>query len=175
MKELIIFGGSPFINRLNCSNIDYNRFDICCVNKPIEGLKRIDCLVSADEYVKPEIPEGCEWVSVHNGWDIIKSEHIIQQYKRLSWKHLSSDLAVNYAILMGYKTIYLAGVDLVEDDKPFYHYDGIVNKRKTSADICKDEKEHIKLLAREANVKLYQLNPDCDWLEFKDIGLLVEE
>lgn len=173
MKELIIFGRSCFINRLNLANIDYDKCDICCINKPIEGLKRVDYLVSADEWVKPEIPEGCEWVSVNNGWEIIKTEKVIRAEQRLSWKHYSSDLAVNFAILRGYKTIYLAGIDLVEDNKPFNHYDGIINNYSAPADGCKDEKEHIKMLAREADVKLYQLNPDCDWLEFRDLNLLM--
>lgn len=172
MKELIIFGRSPFINRLNLDKLDYTRFDICCINKPIYGLKRVDYLVSADDWVKPELPPETEWISVNNGWDIIKTEKIIREEHKLSWKHYSSDLAVNFAILRGYKTIYLAGIDMVEDDKPFVHYDGVINKQKASADGCRDEKEHIKLLARESNVKLYQLNPDSDWLEIKDIGIV---
>ena len=172
MKELIIFGRSPFINRLNLNNIDYDRFDILCINKPIEGLKRVDFLVSADDWTKPELSVETEWISVNNGWNIIKTEKIIRGEKKLSWKHYSSDLAVNFAILRGYKTIYIAGIDLVEDDKPFYHYDGVMSTRKASADGCRDEKEHIKLLAREANINIYQLNPDSDWLEYRDLGLL---
>lgn len=172
MKELIIFGRSPFINKLNFDNLDYNRFDICCINSKIPSLKRVDYIVSADDWTKPEIPEGCEWVSVNSGWEIIKTEKVIRQELKLSWKHLSSDLAVNFAILRGYKTIYLAGVDLVEDGKPFYHYDGVMNKKEQAAEGAKDEKEHIKMLCEQSGVKIYQLNPEADWLEFCDVGLL---
>lgn len=172
MKELIIFGRSPFINRLNCDAIDYNRFDICCINSKIPKLKRVDYIVSADEWVKPEIPDGCEWISVNNGWNIVKTEQIIQQERRLSWKHLSSDLAVNFALMRGYRTIYLAGVDLVEDGKPFYHYDGVMNKKPQAADGARDEKEHIKHLCELSGAKIYQINPEADWLEVRDIGLL---
>lgn len=171
-KELIIFGRSPFINKLNFNNLDYDRFDICCINSKIPNLNRVDYIVSADEWVKPEIPDGCEWISVNNGWDIIKTEKIIAEEQRLSWKHLSSDLAVNFALMRGYRIIYLAGIDLVEDGKPFYHYDGIMNKKPQAADGAKDEKEVIKHLCELKGAKIYQINPEADWLEVKDIGLL---
>lgn len=176
MKELIIFGRSPFINRLNCDAIDYDRFDICCINGSLPQLKRIDYVVSADDFCKPYIREGAEWISVNNGWKLIKTEaRIIQEdvpIRRLSWKHLSSDLAVNFAIMRGYRTIYLAGIDLVEDGKPFYHWDGVMNKKPQSAEGARDEKEFIKLLGRRFGANIYQLNPDSDWLEVKDLGLL---
>ena len=172
MKELIIFGRSPFINQFNFDKLDYDRFDICCINSKIPSLKRVDYIVSADEWVRPEIPEGCEWISVNNGWDIIKTERIIQQPQRLSWKHYSSDLAVNFAVMRGYKTIYLAGIDLVEDNKPFYHYDGIMNDYNAPAAGSRDEKELIKKLCEDAGVKIYQLNPEMNWLEFYDVGCL---
>lgn len=172
-REIIIFGRSPFINKLHLDKIDYNRFDICCINKIIPELKKVNYLVSADEWVKPEIPDGCEWISVNNGWDIIKTNGAtIQQEGKLSWKHYSSDLAVNFAIMRGYKHIYLAGIDLIEDDKPFEHYDGVVNVKIESAGGCKDEKFLIRSLGNKYGVMLYQLNPESKWLKFVDIGLL---
>lgn len=172
-SELIIFGRSPFINKINFDKIDYDRFDICCINGSPPMLKRIDYVVSADDFCIPYVRPESEWVSVHSGWKLIKHEaRIIQQEKELSWKHLSSDLAVNFALLRGYKTIYLAGIDLVEDNKPFYHWDGVMNKRPQSAAGARDEKEFIKLLGRRFGANIYQLNPDSDWLEFKDLGIL---
>lgn len=171
-KELIIFGRSPFINRLNLDRLDYNRFDTLCINVSLPQLKRIDYVVSADEFCKPYIRPESEWVSKNNGWNIVKSEQTIQQPQRLSWKHLSSDLAVNFAIMRGYKTIYLAGIDLVEDKEPQYHYDGSLYKRRYRKETHQSEKKYIKQLARDFNVKIYNLNPDSDWLEFRDIGLL---
>lgn len=171
-KEIIIFGRSPFINKLHFDNLDYKRFDICCINKPIKQLKRIDYLVSADEWVKPDIPDGCEWISVNNGWELVKGSAIIQQEKKLSWKHYSSDLAVNFAIMRGYKHIYLAGVDMVEDDKPFEHYDGVINTKKESAGGCRDEKFLIRYLGEKFGVLLYQTNPEAKWLNFADVGLV---
>jgi len=174
MKELIIFGRSPFINRLDFDNLDYDRFDICCINSKIPQLKRVDYIISADEWCKPDIPDGCEWISVNTGWELIKvhNNDIIQQPQRLSWKHYSSDLAVNFAILRGYKKIYLAGIDMVEDGKPLNHYDGILNTETTTPSGCLDEKVLIKYFASRFDVKIYQLNPESNWLKFKDIGIL---
>jgi hypothetical protein len=172
MKELIIFGRSPFINRLNLDKLDYTRFDTCCINGNIPQLKRVDYLVSADEFCKPYIRPETEWISKNNGWNIVKSEQTIQQIQRLSWKHLSSDLAVNFAIMRGYKTIYLAGVDLVEDVNPQFHYNGSLYKHRYMNETHRSEKEYIKRLGKDYDVNIYQLNPKCDWLEYKDIGLL---
>ena len=171
-KHLIIFGRSPFINKLKLENINYNKYDICCINSPVPNIKKIDYLVSADEWVKPTIPDGCEWVSVNNGWELVKGSDIIQQPQKLSWKHYSSDLAVNFAIMRGYKHIYLAGIDLIPDGKPFEHYDGVINTKTENADGIRDEILLIRKLADKYGVSIYQLNPECTWLRFEDIGLL---
>lgn len=169
MKELIILGRSPFIKKLKLKNIDYDKFDVCCINYPIENIK-VHYVVSADSWVKPILAPKTEWISQNNGWQIVKSENIIREDKKLSWCIYSSSLAVNFAILKGYKVIYLGGVDLFEENKPFLHYDGVKNIKVSSAEGCRQEKEYIKELAK--SVKIYQLNPKCDWLEFKNIGLL---
>ena len=171
MKDLIIFGRSPFINKLKLKNIDYNKFDVCCINYPIPNI-RVHYVVSADEWVKPVLAPKTEWISKNNGWEIIKSEEIIQEEKKLSWRIYSSSLAVNFAILRGYKTIYLGGVDLIDDNKPFEHYDGIINNKPASIEGTQKEKEYIKFLATKYGVNLFQLNPKADWLEYKNIGLL---
>lgn len=170
MKELIIFGRSPFINKLNLKKIDYNKFDVCCINYPIPNIK-VHYVVSADEWVKPVLAPKTEWISNNTNWELIKTdENIIQEEKKLSWACFSSSLAVNFAILRGYKVIYLGGIDLFNENKPFNHYDGINNKRISSEKSINKEKEYIKRLAK--GVKIYQLNPKADWLEFKNIGLL---
>ena len=167
MKELLLFGRSPFINTLNLKNIDYNRFNVCCINYPIPNI-RVHYVVSADSWTKPILAPKTEWVSQNTGWEFVKTDNIVQEEGRLSWRIFSSSLAVNFAILRGYKTIYIAGVDLIEDDKPFIHYDGIVNTRKATKSGCIQEKEYIKKLAKTYDVKLYQLNREATWLEFYD-------
>ena len=81
-------------------------------------------------------------------------------------------MAVNFAIMRGYKIIYLAGIDLVEEREPQKHYDGSLYKHRQMIETHRSEKEYIKKLSKEYNVNIYQLNPDCCWLEVKDIGLL---
>lgn len=169
MKELIIFGRSPFINKLKLKNIDYSKFDVLCINYPIPDIK-VHYVVSADDWVKPILAPKTEWVSINTGWEFKKGEKIIRENNILSWRFYSSSLAVNFAILRGYKTIYLAGVDLFDDEKPFSHYDGITNNKPAAIEATSGEREYIKQLAKDVN--LYQLNPQADWLEFRDIGLL---
>lgn len=170
MKELIIFGRSPFINKLKLQNINYERYDICCINYPIPNIK-VNYVVSADNWVKPVLAPKTEWISTNTGWEIIKRpDLIIQEEQRLSWAFYSSSLAVNFAILRGYKTLYLGGIDLIEDNMPFVHYDGIINKKAASIESVAKEKIYIKELAKDINI--YQLNPNADWLEYRDIGLL---
>jgi hypothetical protein len=171
MKELIILGRSPFINDLKLQNIDYNRFNVCCINYPIPNI-RVHYLVSADREVKPILAPKTEWISSNTGWNLQKTDRIIQTQGILSWCIYSSSLAVNFGISRGYKRIYLGAVDLLENDKPFVHYDGVINKRVASISAAKKEKEYLKQLAEHFNVELYQLNPQADWLEFKDIGIL---
>lgn len=173
MKDIIIFGRSPFINRLDLAKLDYDRFDVCCINKPIKNIKT-KYLVSADAWVKPELDKDIEWVSIHSGWKIIKTDNVIQHEGKLSWKHYSSDLAVNFAILRGYKNIYLAGIDLIPDGKGLVHYDGVVNEEPTNPEGTIDAQNIIKLLAEMYRVNIYNVNPSCDWLEYRDIGLMLE-
>ena len=169
MKELIIFGRSPFINELKLENIDYNKYDVCCINYPIPYIK-VKYVVSADKSVIPVLAPKTEWVSLNTGWEFKKTDRIIRQKNKLSWRYYSSSLAVNFGILRGYKTIYLGGVDLFDDNKPFIHYDGVENLKPATIDATSNEKLYIKELAKD--IKIYQLNPKADWLEFRDIGIL---
>ena len=170
MKDLLIFGRSPFINKLDLSKIDYNRFDVLCINYPIPDIK-VHYVVAADYWTEPILASKTEFISQNTGWVLTRTdERIITKEKNLSWCCFSSSLAVNFAILRGYKTAYLAGIDLVENDKPLKHYDGVVNRNISSINACRKEKKYIKWLGEK--IILYNLNPLCDWLKYKDIGLL---
>lgn len=130
-------------------------------------------MVSVDIDVIPVIPEACEWISENNGWIFYKNnkQDILTEENNLTYQTMSSSLAVNFAILRGYKEIILAGIDLIEDGKPFYHYDGIMNQVNTEKYMCKQEKEFIISLCKAHKVKIYNINPKCDWLEYKDIKI----
>ena len=167
MKDIIIFGRSPFINKINLDKIDYDKFDICCINYPIYDIK-VHYLVSADSWTKPILAPKTEWVSKNTGWEIISTDAIITQEKKLSWRAYSSSLAVNFAILIGYKNIYLAGIDLMDINYKHYDDDSVYIKDKDSYRI---EKDYIKTLRDYYKVNVYQLNKEANWLEYKDINI----
>lgn len=48
-KKIIIFGRSPFINQIKLDKIDYNEYDICCINSAIPKILN-------DE---PTVIDGC--------------------------------------------------------------------------------------------------------------------
>lgn len=164
-------GRSPFINNLDVSKIDYNKFDVCCINSLVPNTQP-KYLVSADVDVKPEIPHGCEWISSNTGWLFYTGKDILTENLNLSYSEFSSSLAVNFAILRGYKKIYLAGIDLIEDGKPFMHYDGILNNEITAQSRCEKDKKFIIDICEKNNVSIFNLNPICDWLPYEDIGLI---
>lgn len=170
MKDLLIFGRSPFIKKLDLTKIDYNRFDVLCINYPIPDIK-VHYVAAADYWSEPILASKTEFISQNTGWELTKTdERIITKEGHLSWAFFSSSLAVNFAILRGYQTAYLGGVDLIENDKPFIHYDGIVNRNVSSTEACRGEKSYIQKLGKK--IQLYQLNPLCNWLKYKDIALL---
>lgn len=174
MKEIIILGRSPFINEIDVNKIDYDKYDVCCINSVVPGTKP-KYLVSVDFDYFPKVPEGCEWVSRCNNWQIERTKAFITEEKKISWGYYSSSAAVNLALLRGYRTIYLAGIDLIEDNKPFSHYFGKVNKKIANTDYLRYEKDYIKTLCQIFDAHIYNLNPQCNWLETKDIGILQEK
>ena len=167
MKKLIIFGRSPFVNKVD-KNIDYDKYDVLCINYPIPDI-RVHYVVSCDEWVKPVLAPKTEWISVNTGWDMHKTREFIADEFHLSWLHYSSSAAVNFAILRGYKEIYLCGVDLLYDGKPFNHYDGIVNNVSPTEKSLIEEQNYIKTLCDNNNVRIYQVNPKATWLEYKEL------
>ena len=168
MKKLIIFGRSPFINKIDLKSIDYDKYDVLCINFPIPDIK-VHYVVSCDEWVKPVLAPKTEWVSINTRWDLHKTREFYTDEKHLSWLHYSSSAAVNFAILRGYKELYLCGVDLIPDGKPFSHYDGIVNKAKTNANAVIEEQNYIKELCERNGVIIYNVNPKANWVENRGI------
>lgn len=163
-------GRSPFINKINLSNINYDEFDVCCINYPIFDIK-VHYVVSVDSWTRPVLAPKTEWVSVHTGWDFVKTytSHIHEE-KRLSWACFTSSAAVAFAYLRGYKEVYLVGVDLSETNEPMQHFDGTLNAFVTKASVCKREKECIAWY--KDKIKIYQTNPEVkdEWgIPFKDI------
>lgn len=170
-NKIIIFGRSPFINRIDFDKIDYDNFSICCLNTLNPKLKRIDYVVSVDDNVMFAYDREFEWISANTGWLFKEtgSDYTVLE-KCLSWAFFSSSAAVSFAILRGYKEIYLAGVDLI-GGRVFEHYDGKPTNVK-SEDMCNAEKNFIREICGKYGVKVFTLNPDNNWTNLIDIGVL---
>ena len=185
MKDLIIFGGSPFINEVNLKRIDINRFDIMAINRPPLNIP-VHYLVAHDtdfrachtqEEVKNVFNKGLnpvfiapktEFFHETTGWswkyDYIS--HNIEE-KCLGFCLYTCSSALNLAYLKGYKNVYFIGVDLVEDNKPFTHWHGVTNILNVPTTCAKKAKEYLYRYKKWLNI--YQTNPnvisewDCEY------------
>ena len=170
MKKILIFGRSPFINKIDFNKIDYRQYDVLCINNLVPQCKTVNYMVSVDEPVKFLETKNCEWVSINTGWEFKNEGYIIKE-KCLCWRHFSSSAAVSFAILRGYKEILLAGIDLIGGTF-FKHYDGSMTSKIMSFQICNEEREFIKEICQKNSVEIFTLNKENDWLQFKDIGVI---
>ena len=78
MKRLIIFGRSPFINKIDL-NIDYDKYDVLCINYPIPNIK-VHYVVSCDDWVKPILAPKTEWISPNTNWDLHQTREFITEF-----------------------------------------------------------------------------------------------
>ena len=175
MKDLLIFGRSPFINKLDLSNINYDKYDVLCINYPIPDIKVHYCL-GCDEWTKPVLAPKTQWISIHTGYNFIKTcDTFHHDGYNLSWCCFSSSAAISFAISKGYKNCYLIGIDLLENNKPLTHYDGITNSICTKSTACKKEKKYIKEMLDF--IQIYQTNKEVkdDWdIPFCDISNIIK-
>ena len=170
-NKIIIFGRSPFINELDFDKIDYDKYSICCINTINPNLKQVNYVVSTDYNVMFPYDREFEWISPHTNWLFLgTSEPYYVEERKLSWCYFSSSIAVSFAILRGYKEIYLAGIELEGDDK-FEHYDSKPVILKNGFDKCYAERKFIKNICYKYGVKVFTLNINNDWIKFKDIGV----
>lgn len=173
-KKIIILGRSPFINNIDFKKIDSQEYSVCVINHAHPDCKNFSYLVSADEATRYNKPTEFEWISRYTGWTFKyhqKGKDIILKENEISWRHFSSSIAVSFAILRGFEEIYLAGVDL-SGNKKFKHFDGTSTSKVIDEKICNEEKSFIKSICLLHGVKLFTLDPNISWLNFKDIGVI---
>lgn len=173
MKDLVIAGGSPFLNTIDLTRIDTERFDILAINRPPLNVP-IKYLIAHDnefravhsqEEVQAVLKQGLnpvfiapktEFIHETTGWkwkfDIISTED-----KLVGFCLYTCSSAVNFAYLRGYKNIYLIGVDLAEDNKPFTHWHGVTNNLPVPTTCAKQAKEYLYRYKKLLN--LFQCNP----------------
>lgn len=176
MKDLIIIGGSPFVNTVDLQHINTDKFDIMAINRQPLNIKTKYLIahdvdfraVHSQQEVQEILNKGLnpvftapktEFIHETTGWkwkfDYIS--HDINE-KCLGFCLYTCSTALNYAYLKGYKNIYFIGVDLAEDNKPFAHWHGIINNLEVPITCAKQAKEYLYRYKKWLNI--YQCNPD---------------
>lgn len=164
MNECLIIGRSPFVNEVNWSKIDFNRFLVICINYPVPDIP-VDIVIAKDEWVKPVLAPATQFISPNTGYNFTSNP--IKE-NDIGFFMYTSTSAVWLANRKGLKS-YLIGVDHKEDDKPFLHYDGIQNKNIATIESQKEVKKYI------SQYDVYQTNPTVknEWgVPFIDIKSL---
>lgn len=167
MKECLIIGRSPFINKVDWEKIDWGRFFVICINYPVPDIP-VDVVIAKDDYVKPILAPATKFISPNTGYKFTSEP---KNENDIGFVCYSSTSAVYYAVKQGFKKIYLIGVDHKEDDKPFIHYDGVLNNRIASSKAQKEAKNYIY----KFNASIYQTNPQVkdEWLiPYKNIKII---
>ena len=180
MKDnIIIFGGSPFVATIDKSRIDLDHFDILAINRPPTNIP-VHYLVAYDDdfrvchsqnevkQIKEQglnpvfIAPKTEFIHTSTGWKFTRNI-ISKNDKELGFCLYTCSSAVNFAYLRGYKNVYLIGVDLEENNKPFTHWHGITNIKEVPVHCAKMAKEYLYRYKKMLN--LYQVNPKVakDW------------
>lgn len=175
--SIIIFGGSKFINEVDLKRIDLDRFDILAINRPPLDIP-VHYLVAHDigfrachtqEEVKQAKEQGLnpvfiapktKFIHETTGWNW-KYDIISNQDKLLGFCLYTCSSALNFAYLRGYKNVYFIGVDLEENNKPFAHWHGVVNKKEVPVNCARQAKEYLYRYKKLLN--MYQCNPNVKW------------
>lgn len=188
-KDLIICGGSPFVNTVNLPRIDTERFDVLAINRqPLNIATKY--LIAHDSDFRPAhtqeevadikkqglnpvfLAPKTEFIHETTGWNW-KPDIISTQDKLLGFCMYSCSSALNFAYLKGYKNVYFVGVDLAEDNKPFSHWHGVTNHTPVSSACARRVKEYLYRYKKYLNI--YQTNEKVkdEWkVEYCPIDLL---
>ena len=182
-NSILIVGGSPFVNEVNFKKIDFDKYDILCINRPIldvpvKYLVAYDTdfrAVSSQQEVQETLKQGLnpvfiapktEFIHTSTGWKFTRNI-ISNNDKELGFWLYTCSSAVNFAYLRGYKNVYLIGIDLEENNKPFTHWHGVTNIKEVPVHCAKMAKEYLYRYKKYLNI--YQCNPkvmpewDCEY------------
>lgn len=180
MNEIVLFGNSPFINHVAVNTLICRYHAMAC--NSFGASYCVDYLFLYDSLVQPKsdatltfvpnwfnkAPKGfIKYRAINNHRPLL---HSIKSsgcpvYGR---RHFTSSIAINWAILNGFKKIYLVGIDHIETDKSLKHFDDTPSHSKITPIMHREFKEFVYNATKF--VKIYQTNPQvkADWrLPFK--------
>ena len=181
--SILIIGGSPFVNTVDLPRIDTNKFDVLAINRqPLNIRTRYLIAYDTDfravhtqkevKQIKEQglnpvfIAPKTEFIHTSTGWKFTRNI-ISNNDKELGFWLYTCSSAVNFAYLRGYKNVYLIGIDLEENNKPFTHWHGITNIKEVPVHCAKMAKEYLYRYKKYLNI--YQCNPkvmpewDCEY------------
>lgn len=166
MKDCLVIGRSPFINQVKWNRIDFNKYFVICCNYPVPDIP-VDIVVARDDTPRPVLAPATKFISPRTGYKFTETP---VEEKDIGFCCYTSSSAVWLSKRLGFDKSFLIGIDHIEDDKPFKHYDGIINNGIASAFSNKLCKEYIQKFSG-----VYQTNPTVkeQWdLPFVDISTL---
>lgn len=181
-SELVVFGRSPFVNLVDIPAL-LEQYTTVGLNH-FGRHHKVDHLFFYDQYCQHQkttvyIPNW--FPAEHAGVRYVPKPLDYPLMSRISQdgaiclghKYYTVSLAINWALLEGYKRIYLVGIDHVETDRSFSHHDGIDGHAELTPDTHQALKKFIHNCA--AHAEIYQCNPAVKdgWeLPYKDVNEL---
>lgn len=188
MKNLVLFGRSPFVNKIDRQKIIDNNITIGL--NYFAANNAVDFSFCWDKYIKPKSAKTTTFyhfeaptVEDRNAIQYrpmisrepFPSVDFIEGKLRLAFLCFIATAAINWAILMRKKALYLVGIDHVETDKRFVHNDDIYDEhgQNMHPEMHKTFKNYV--YAATKYIDIFQTNPKVkhDWnLPFVEVETL---
>lgn len=170
MRNLIMFGRSPFVNTVDVAALHY-RYETLGFNH--FGKKHpVDYLFSLNEYIEPISPrtrvfghyEHDSPVGVKKiAYSADTGPCLVPEYKNgfrcYAWYSFSPTAALDWAIAEGFDQVFLVGIDHVETDKRFEHNDGIDDHRGQNMIPELHQRMKSFVYACAQHMEIFQCNP----------------
>ena len=167
MKTLVLFGRSPFINQVDAAAIA-SHYETAAIN---QAPCRVDYLFSLfDDFPandpstivfghwQRDTPAGATKLSLQPSREPLLTNESRGGFPLVGIFAFSATAALNWAILQGYERVYLVGIDHVESDTCFHHWDGS-DSPNTRLQPCAHQDLKQFVYACAAHIEIYQTNP----------------
>lgn len=164
-SELIIFGRSPFLSTVNIpallsvyTSIGFNEFGRLFEPDYLFFYDAwYDGFIGSPEVYAPHwFKQGCnKYVPKPSDSPLVGK--LQNGMPCLGHRYFTVSVALNWAILQGFKRIYLVGVDHVEQQGRLEHHDGTLGISDVQPEAHKRLKQYVYNCTRHAEI--YQTNP----------------